>query len=255
MTTLDENTLSTLLTNATALKLIEPHIYSVGSDVVDSNTYDTKFGNIYDWVACNPIYNRLIWGYSIEIFASLAHRALRSSQKGFVLDLGCGSLAFTASTYLKYSQRPVVLVDQSLKMLKIAKARVSNMNGKVPDNMVFLHNDALHLPFRAKRFETIISENLLHCLDDTSQLLRYLQNILDEKGKMYFTTLVKGNRFADKYLEALDNKKKLVSRSMDDHLTTFKDLRIPVEYAINGNMASIYSASHGYNVETPPSLA
>lgn len=37
--------------------------------------------------------------------------------------------------------------------------------------MVFLHADALRLPFREKSFDTIISENLLHCLADTKSLL------------------------------------------------------------------------------------
>ena len=102
-----------------------------------NNPYDTQFGYIYDWVACNPIYNRLIWGYSIQIFAVIAREALRSSTKGNVLDLGCGSLAFTAKTHMQYSERPIVLVDQSLKMLSIAKSRLIKLNGKVPDHMVF----------------------------------------------------------------------------------------------------------------------
>jgi ubiquinone/menaquinone biosynthesis C-methylase UbiE len=157
-----------------------------------------------------------------------------------VLDLGCGSLALTAKTYIQYSERSVVLVDQSLKMLRIAKSRLIKINGTVPGNMVFLHADALRLPFREKSFNTIISENLLHCLDDTKNLLKGLKDILSKDGKIYFTTLVKGNRLADRYLEALANAGKLVSRSMGDHQTTFDQLGMPIKYDINGNMASIY---------------
>ena len=105
--------------------------------------------------------------------------------------------------------------------------------------MVFLHGDALRLPFREKSFDTIISENLLHCLDDTKSLLKGLKNILSEDGKMYFTTLVKGNRFADRYLEALANGGKLVSRNMGDHQTTFDQLGMTIKCIINGNLASI----------------
>ena len=178
MATIDEKDLSALLSQDVDIRLREPHIYSVLSDIEVGNTYDTQFGNIYDWVACNPIYNRLLWGYSVAIFASIARDALRSSKKGNVLDLGCGSLAFTAKTYIQYSERSVVLVDQSLKMLRIAKSRLIKINGTVPGNMIFLHADALRLPFREKSFNTIISENLLHCLDDTKNLLiRRRQNI------------------------------------------------------------------------------
>ena len=240
MTSIDENELSMLLLENVDLRLIEPHIFSVLSDIEVSSTYDTRFGYIYDWVACNPIYNRLMWGYSITIFASIANDALRSTNKGNVLDLGCGSLAFTAKTYIQYSERPVILVDQSLNMLRIAKSRLIKINGTVPDNMVFLHADALRLPFREKSFDTIISENLLHCLDDTKSLLKGLKNILSEDGKMYFTTLVKGNRFADRYLEALASGGKLVSRDMSDHQTTFDQLGMTIKCIIHGNLASIY---------------
>ena len=58
-------------------------------------------------------------------------------------------------------------------------------------------------------------------------------------GRMYFTTLVKGNRLADRYLETLAKGGKLVSRSMEDHQTVFNQLGMPVKYDINGNMASI----------------
>ncbi len=75
-------------------------------------------------VACNSIYNCLIWGYSTSKFASLTYDALRSSKEGIILDLGCGSLAFNANIYIQYLKRPVVLLDQSLKLLKIAKSRI-----------------------------------------------------------------------------------------------------------------------------------
>jgi len=221
-------------------RLIEPHIYSVLPDIEAANAYDSPFGSIYDRVACSPLYNRLIWGYSIARFASLAQDALTSSKNGNVLDLGCGSLAFTARTYLQYSDRPVVLLDQSLKMLRIAKSRLIELSGNVPGNMVFLHADALQLPFQQKSFNTIISQNLLHCLDDIKKLLIGLKNVLSDGGRMYFTTLVKGNRLADRYLEALAGGGKLVSRNIDQHQSVFEELGMSIKYDIDGNMAFIY---------------
>ena len=92
MATIGEKDLSALLLKNAELRLIELQIYSILSDNEAANPYDTQFGYIYDWVACNPIYNRLIWGYSVQIFATIAHDALRSSKKGNVLDIGGGSL-------------------------------------------------------------------------------------------------------------------------------------------------------------------
>lgn len=239
MATFNENDLSALLLENTTLRSVEPSIYSVLPNNESGNEYDTQFGFIYDLIACNLIYNRLIWGYSVKIFPQIANDALRSTSDGNVLDLGCGSLAFTAKEYSQYSERPVVLADQSLKMLRMAKSRLIKQNGKVPDNLVFLHSDALHLPFHENAFTTIISENLLHCLDDTSTLLKQLKNIISKNGKIYFTTLVKSNRWADKYLQALADSGKLISRTVANHKEIFKQVGLVAEYETMGSILSV----------------
>ena len=240
MATFNESDLLALLLKNTALRLVEPNIYSILPDDEAINEYDTRFGYIYDWVECNRIYNRLIWGYSINIFSQIANDALKSTKQGKVLDLGCGSLAFTANTYSQYSERPVVLVDQSLNMLRIAKSRLIKKSGEVPENLIFLHADALHLPFQDKTFETILCENLLHCIDNTSSLLEQLAKIISEDGKMYFTTLVKNSRFADKYIQALADRGKLVPRTMSDHKEIFDQVRLSMKYETIGSISIIY---------------
>lgn len=239
MVRIEENDLSALLLENTALRLVESHIYSILPDDKSGNEYDTQFGSFYDLVACNPIYNRLIWGYSVKIFQRVANEALQSNSEGKILDLGCGALAFTAKIYGKYAERPVVLVDQSLKMLRIAKKRLIKHNGNVPGNIVFLHADALQLPFKANSFVTILSENLLHCLSDTTILLEQLKNVISENGKIYFTTLVKNNRFSDKYLEALAKNGKIISRTVEDHKRIFAQVEMPAKYETTGSMLSI----------------
>jgi ubiquinone/menaquinone biosynthesis C-methylase UbiE len=239
MATINENDLSSMLLDNFTLRAVEPHIYSVLPDNKSGNVYDTQFGFIYDWIACNSIYNRLIWGYSVQIFSKIANDALRSSPAGNVLDLGCGSLAFTAKVYSQYTEQPVVLVDQSLKMLRMAKSRLMKQNGKVPDSLVFLHADALQLPFQENIFNIILSENLLHCLGDTGTLLNQMKTIITKNGKMYFTTLVRTNRFADKYLEALADSGKLVSRTVTDHKEIFKQFGLSAKYDTMGNILII----------------
>lgn len=105
MAIFNENDLAALLQENTILRSVEPSIYSVLPDNESGNEYDSQFGFIYDLVACSPIYNRLIWGYSVKIFSQTASEALHSSNAGHVLDIGCGSLAFTAKTYSQYSER------------------------------------------------------------------------------------------------------------------------------------------------------
>jgi SAM-dependent methyltransferase len=220
-------------------RLIEAHIYSVYSQVENIGSYD-RFGSIYDVVACNRLYNRLVWGYWTSGFHSLCLDALRSAKDGWVLDAGCGSLAFTAKTYSQYSERPVVLLDQSIKLLRIAKARLTHLHGSVPPNMVFLHGDALDLPFKPKSFTTIISMNLLHVFQDPKKLLLGLKDVMTDNAKASFSTLVKSGRLSDHYLTVLGKGGAVVPRSVEQLLAIFDGAAMPVDCRVTGNMAFIH---------------
>ena len=234
-----EAILSEIILEDVTFRLIEPHIYSIYSQVENVGSYD-RFGSIYDVVACNRLYNRLVWGYWISDFHALALDALRSATDGWVLDAGCGSLAFTAGTYVQYSERPIVLLDQSMKLLRMAKARLINLHGSVPPNMVFLHGDALELPFKPKSFTTIISMNLLHVLDDVRKVLLGLKNVMADGATVSFSTLIKSGRLSDNYLNMLGKADAVVPRTADQLLAIFDEVAMPVQYHVSGNMAFIY---------------
>ena len=53
---------------------------------------------------------------------------------------------------------------------------------------------------------------------------------------MYFTTLVKSNRWADKYLQALADSGKLISRTVADHKEIFKQVGLSAKYETTGNI-------------------
>ncbi len=236
----DESSLSELLLKNISLRVIEPHIYSVIQDGEGTNSFD-KMACFYDLVICNPLYNRLVWGYSVKSYDALTRSALTSSKDGWVLDAGCGSLAFTAKTYLRYSERPVVLLDQSLSLLRIAKSRLIRLNGSVPPNIVFLHGDALNLPFKPKIFKTIISLNLLHVLKDLKRALPGFKKVLADNGSMSFTTLIKNSRFADRYLfYAVMKTSGVAPRDAQELAEFFKAASMPAKFDITGNMAFIY---------------
>jgi ubiquinone/menaquinone biosynthesis C-methylase UbiE len=190
-------------------------------------------------VACNRFYNRLVWGYWTTEFHSFCLNALEAFKDGWVLDIGCGSLAFTAQTYVNYTKRPVVFLDQSIKQLQLAKSRIIRIKGDFPANLVFVHADALRLPFKPKSFKTVISLNLLHVLKDIKVLLLELTNILANGGTISLTTLVENNRLADKYLHMWGKAGELVPRSTNLLFSVFDELGISVKYHVKGNMAFI----------------
>lgn len=239
MQRINESSLEQLLSAGQQLRQIEPQIYSVIYPSEADNSFD-EMAWFYDRVICNRFYNRIMWGYSITGYGPFTSRALNSSQDGWVLDAGCGSLAFNAKLYADYSDRPVVLLDHSLKLLKIAKSRLTKLHGGMPQNMIFLQGDALQLPFREKCFETILSLNLLHVFEDLKEPLMEFKRVLTNKGGMSFTTLISNNRFADGYLATMLKKTCNVAPRTEDQLRVgFAELEIPFQCRVEGNMAFI----------------
>jgi hypothetical protein len=80
--------LSAIISKDVNLWLVEPNIYSIYSPGEMPGSYDS-FGasTIYDLVACNRLYNWLMWGYSVKDYTTLCENALASSSEGWVLDI------------------------------------------------------------------------------------------------------------------------------------------------------------------------
>jgi SAM-dependent methyltransferase len=232
--------LSKIISEDVNLNLVEPDIYSVYSIGDSPGAYDSIGASaIYDMFACNRFYNWLMWGYSIKDYAILCEDSLASSHEGWVLDLACGSLAFTAEIYANCSNRPVVFLDQSLKLLRKGKFRLEKLKGNLPENMFFLHADALQLPFKANIFHTVISLNLLHCIDDVKTALKEIKRVLTDGGNSAITTLVQSSRWSNFYLNMLAGSGALISRSSDELLSEFNNMGMQVTHKIRGNLALI----------------
>jgi SAM-dependent methyltransferase len=232
--------LSKIISEDVNLNLVEPDIYSVYSIGDSPGAYDSIGASaIYDMVACNRFYNWLMWGYSIKDYAILCEDSLASSHESWVLDLACGSLAFTAEIYANCSNRPVVFLDQSLKLLRKGKFRIEKLKGNLPENMFFLHADALQLPFKANIFRTVISLNLLHCIDDMKTALKEIKRVLVDGGNFALTTLVQSSRWSNRYLNMLAGSGALISRSLDELLSAFNDMKMQVTHEVKGNLAFI----------------
>ncbi|MEW6674323.1 MAG: methyltransferase domain-containing protein [Thermodesulfobacteriota bacterium] len=233
--------LSEIILADAPLRLVEPGIYSVYTPGGPAGAYD-RFGaaTVYDVIACSRLYNRLMWGYLTADYVAICKNVLAASPEGWVLDIACGSLAFTAEFYADFSSRPVLLLDQSLNLLRKGKSRLVKRRGRLPANMVFLQADALQLPFKPESFSSIISLNLLHCLEDVKTALGELKRVLTAAGSAALTTLVlSGSRWSDGYLRMLAESGALVQRNIDELLAVFDGLDMPVRHQVKGNLAFI----------------
>ena len=225
------------------VRLVDEHIYSVLPDGSHEHHYDRR-ASIYDLVVSTRLYNSIMWGSSPREYASFASQAINSSD-GILLDAPCGSLLFTAPSYLQ-TRRQIVAVDQSIAMLRRARQRLLDSAASMPSNVIFLQADLSDQPFRPGSFNTVLCMNVLHLFQDAEGLISNLNGLLSNDGRLFLTSLVSSNRFiGDAYLRALYKAKEFVrprSRSELEKIMNDSGMR-EVSLSVKGNMAFVIS--HG----------
>jgi ubiquinone/menaquinone biosynthesis C-methylase UbiE len=232
--------LTKVLAEKYSVKPVEDDIYSVLPDSSQKHQYD-KMAALYDLMVGTRLYNRLMWGASLAGYVSFVEQALDSNPNGIFLDAGCGSLLFTAKSYLK-NNRPIIAFDQSLSMLQRARQRLLKLSGSMPKNIVLLQADATDLPLQPASFQTILCLNVLHHLENVSVFVQNLKKLLQPKGGLYLTSLVLNQRFiGDRYLSSLHQAGEVVRPRRVDELKNLLDeaLEQPTRFETAGNMAFI----------------
>jgi ubiquinone/menaquinone biosynthesis C-methylase UbiE len=230
------------------VRLIEEGIYSVLPDTARQHHYD-KRATVYDLVVSTRLYNAVMWGSSPLDYVAFARRAVTSSVDGKFLDAGCGSMLFTARSYLK-CHRQIIAFDQSLAMLRRARKRLINLSGSVPENILLLQADLNDLPFRADAFRTALCLNVLHQFEDAAALIPKLKSLLTGGGHLYLTSLVSNDRFiGDRFLKALHATGEFVRPRSKLELKEMLDRSLgqKVSYRIKGNMAYATTAQSSFN--------
>src|SRR5690349_9141006 len=102
---------------------LERDLYSVLPPGASQQRFDREAG-FYDALVGNRLYLRLTWDNAPADFSRFAGRAMRAGG-GPYLDAGCGSLLFTGRLYRRHLDRPAVLVDKSLGMLRQARKKLA----------------------------------------------------------------------------------------------------------------------------------
>lgn len=230
--------LKEVLAHDRVARLLEDDIYSVLPDTSHPHHYDRR-AKVYDWVVGSRLYNVIMWGSAPRDYVAFARQAIESSDEGKFLDAGCGSLLFTASSYLQ-TDRQIIAIDQSLAMLRRARIRLSKAAGRVPQHIILLQADLSDLPFRAASFRTILCLNVLHQFAAATALLQNLEQLLADEGHLFLTSLISNDRFiGDRYLNALYRMREFVPPRTRSELRSIlnETLQREVTYTEKGNMA------------------
>lgn len=181
------------------LRQVQPGLWSAVPDGQAGAPYDAKAA-LYDRLVGAAWYNRLMWGQPRTVYTDTAEDALASAD-GPLLDVGCGSLAFTAGLYRR-GTRPVVAVDRSLGMLEIARGRLGG-EGRVR----LVQADVFDLPVAGASFPTVTSWGFVHLFEELGPLLEALWRPVAPGGSLHLTSLVLGPRWLSRwYLSALHRR-------------------------------------------------
>ena len=231
------NELKDVLEQDRSVKAVDDDIYSVLVDSTLDHDYDRR-ARMYDFVLGLRLYHTVMWGCSRLEHISFARESITSASKGRFLDAGCGSLMFTAESYLE-SNRPIVAFDESLAMLRLARKRLIRLAGSIPDHIMLLQGDLTDLPFRADSFQGVLCLNVVHHMADLATLIANLRRVLITKGHLHLSALVYNRFIGDRYLNLLHAsgvivhpRSKLELRGILNHA-----LGDNVVYRVKGNLA------------------
>ena len=184
---------------------VEEHIYSCFEH--DNHApYDSK-AKRYESAVSSTIYNLVMWGTTPSDYVRFAKQALDSCS-GTVLDVGCGGLCHTAKLYAQ-SAKDLILIDYSIVMLQLGKARIQKQANSFPANIHMLHADAFHLPFSPSSIDNVVSFGVMHLFKPKQEYVISLLDVLKPGGKFYFTSLTTDRRLSRPYIRFLEQKHEL----------------------------------------------
>lgn len=233
-----------MLAEECIVRLVEDDIYSVLPDAPHNHLYDRRAA-AYDSVVSTWLYNRLMWGTSPLDYVAFAREAVDSNPSGRMLDAACGSMLFTAQVYAG-SNLQLIAFDQSLRMLRRARARLIELAGCVPDRILLLQADLGNLVFRPAQFDTILCMNVLHQFADAAAMIPKLRTLLANDGQLYLTSLVSNGRYiGDHWLRFLHKTGEFVRprSAVGLHKMLDDSLGEGVRYRTKGNMAFAAAAA------------
>lgn len=163
--------------------------------------YYARCAKAYDAMIGSKVYNKVFWGTDPRQYSIFAAQAIASG-KGPLMEVAVGTAQATATLHVA-SARTTTLVDMSGPMLKLAGESIATAaGGSVPERITLECRDMLAPP-GDRRYETILGLGLLHLVPDVTATVRALGRQLEDHGKLFLASLVRGPARSNAYLALL----------------------------------------------------
>jgi len=131
--------------------------------------YWTRFANSYDRDG-EYVVGQLI-------LQSINEKLLKERALGNAIEFGCGTGHFTKA--IARNANHVVATDLSDKMLEVARIRLRGFK-----NVTIQKADCVNTPFPAASYDSVVSINLIHVVDDPPQCLQESHRVLRRGGSL-----------------------------------------------------------------------
>ena len=238
--------LAAALTSTHSIDEPEPGIWRQNGAGVELAAQYDSIGAAYDLIGGLDVYHRGLWGVSTRKYRAFAESAVSLCGEGVLLDAGCGSMLFTAHAHRTNERGALIGMDASLRMLRLAWARLHQPHPKV-ERAVLLKGNLVRSPFRAGAFDVVLCLHVAHVLDDLEGLLTELHRVLRPGGTLFLTSLVLVNHWRDRYLRALSRRGVMSAPRRRSDLLNALRLRFGTEVGTElvGNMLFVRTTSPG----------
>jgi ubiquinone/menaquinone biosynthesis C-methylase UbiE len=183
------------------IRQIEHSLFSVFEPDDEGARYDS-IAVIYDRFISSPLYLRLAWGGSRSKQIAFIREAFNSQKEGCLLDLAAGSCIDSVYAYAE-TDRPIIVVDRSLHMLRRGMERMVSEAGAIPENVWFLQADALSLPIIDQKISTVLCHGAFHLFPSTDVIMGEWRRVLCDTGTTFVSSLVLARWVGDRYLNLL----------------------------------------------------
>jgi ubiquinone/menaquinone biosynthesis C-methylase UbiE/uncharacterized protein YbaR (Trm112 family) len=141
------------------------------------------FIEIYEsrWFRKGPGFS-LISGISFDREYEMIIQAAKLEGDEILLDLGCGSGIYSRSFAKRLNRGMVVGLDLSVPMLSYASSRA---RAEGLENLLFIHGDALELPFPENEFDVVTCCATIHLfpIPDLLRVLKEVNRVLKPGGR------------------------------------------------------------------------
>ena len=223
---------------------IEPGLFSVLEEGDVGAPYD-RVAAFYDRAVSSPTYLRIAWGLAREDNARFIRDAIDSGdskddskEEGWIVDVAAGTCVDAAALHAR-AERPTIVLDRSVAMLRRARDRVVEFCGSVPPAIFFLQADATALPFRDGSISTILCQGAYHVFPDTGAITREWTRVASPGAGLFVSSLVLGRWLGDRYLSLLRRSGEIAPpRTAEAFQTRIEEeLARPFELEAVGNFA------------------